>query len=463
MNVPQIVRGRWLCPLGEMPYNILVTMHSHRHNNTQTFEPTWPANPAINEEMLFLSQLIGQTILDKQNEKIASIKDVIVRIGTQTYPPVSGLVARASGRDFFISISQIQSLDERGAKLATYSVNLQPFARRDGEVLLGKDVLDKQLVDLNGRRVIRVNDLQLARADGEYFLAGVDVGAQALLRRLAPIALFIKMPGHQIIDWADVEYFASDAPAVRLKVSHDRLAKLHPVELARIVESLPYAQGTEIVESLDDQTVADALEEMTEARQADFLEAMEGDRAADVLEKMAPDEAADLIGALPEDKAEQILELMEAEESAEVKQLLSYPEDDAGGVMTTEFVAVPQQFTAQETIDYIRAMEPKPDVIYYVYAFESRDDNRLVGVTSLLDVILAPPKTRIADIMNREPLTAKPDESDEDIARTIAEYNLLALPIVDEANHILGIVTVDDALDIVLPESWRQRLPKIFS
>lgn len=414
-------------------------------------------------EVLFLSRLIGQPILDKQGEKIASIKDVVVRIGPDTYPPVIGLVARGGRRDFFIPISHVSTIDDHGAKLSSYNVNLQPFARRDGELLLGKDILDKQLVDLDGKRVIRVNDLELARSDGEYVLAGVDVGAQALLRRLVPAQWLGGSAGQEIIDWANVEYFAADAPAVRLKVSHARLATLHPVELAKIVESLPYAQGAEIVESLDDQTVADTLEEMTEERQADIVEAMDGNRAADILEKMAPDDAADLIGALSQHKAEEILGLMEAEESEEVKQLLSYPRDRAGGVMTTEFVAVPQQLTTQEAIEHIRALEATPDVIYYVYVLESRDDDRLIGVTSLRDIILAPPSTRLGDIMKREPVVARPDDDAEEVARTIAEYNLLAIPVVDDDGRVLGIITVDDALEIVLPESWRQRLPKIFT
>lgn len=410
--------------------------------------------------MLFLSSLLGKPILDKQDETIASIKDIIVRLGGEPHPPVIGLVARAGRRDFFIPIANISRLDARGAKLSSYSVNLQPFARRDGEILLGKDVLDKQLVDLNGRRIIRVNDIQLAQSDGEYVLAGVDIGAQAILRRLLPVKPFA---GQEIVDWANLEYFAADAPAVRLKVSHDRLATLHPVELAKIVEALPYAQGVEIVESLDDDTIADTLEQMTEDRQADIVEAMDGSRAADILEKMAPDDAADLIGALSQDKAQEILGLMEEDESAEVRHLLSYPRDRAGGVMTTEFIAVPERFTAQQVIDHIRAMETKPDVIHYIYIVENETDPRLVGVTSLRDIILATPDAKVSEIMHRDPIVAQPDEEAEEVARRIADYNLLAIPVVDQQRRLLGIITVDDALEIVIPESWRQRLPRIFT
>lgn len=413
--------------------------------------------------MLFLSQIVGQPILDRQGEQIASIKDTVIRIDGAPHPPVIGLVARVGRRDFFIPWSQVLELESWGAKLLSFSINLQPFSRRDGEILLARDVLDKQVIDVHGRRVIRVNDLQLASADGSYHLAGADLSPFALLRRLGPRALTERLAGAKIMDWANVEYFASEAPAVHLKVSHERIARLHPVEIAKLVDTLPYRQGAEIVGALDDQKAANTLGEMTEERQADILETMEGDRAADILEKMAPDDAADLLGSLPEKKAEELLGLMEAEESADVKELLSYDEDTAGGVMTTEYLAVPQHLTAAEAIDYIRHLPAHPPLVYYVFVIRAHYEPVLVGMVTIGDLISAPPSARLEQFMSTDLQVAHPEDSAEDVARTIAEYNLLALPVVDQHGRILGMVTVDDAMEIILPESWRRRLPRFFS
>ncbi|MBI2863052.1 MAG: magnesium transporter [Chloroflexi bacterium] len=412
--------------------------------------------------MLYLSQIIGRSIRDRQNEAIATIKDLIVRLGEEAYPPVVGLIARTGARDFFVPWVQVAELTERGAKLSTFKVNLEPFARRDGEVLLTRDVLDKQLVDVNGRRVVRVNDLQLAPVDSEVRVVGVDVSPQAILRRLGPASLFGKLQSREIIDWANVEYLVTHAPAVRLKMSHERLSKLHPVDIARIIDSLSYHQGAEIVGSLDTATAADTIEEMSPERQVDIVEGMEEEKAADILEEMAPDEAADILAELSEEKAEDLLELMDEEEADDVRELMEYEEDTAGGIMTTDFAAIPSSSTVGEAIEHIRRLEEKPDFLFYVYVVESETDGRLVGAVSLRDLLLAEPTELIVDVMQRELRVGNADDSARDVARKIAEYNLQALPVVDDKEEILGVVTLDDAMEIILPEPWRRRLPKVF-
>ena len=230
---------------------------------------------ALARGLFFLSAIIGKPILDREGERLGTIKDLIVRLGPDRHPPVTGLVAHTQGRDVFLPRAQIAELDDEGARLSSTKINLQRFARRDNEVLLGKDVLDRQLIDVNGRRVIRVNDLQLAAVDGEYRLVGVDVGGRALLRRLAPARLSRRALAGDVIDWAELEYFASHAPEVRLRVSHERVARLHPVEIARLVDALSYRQGAEVIEALDDETAAETLQEMTEERQADIVGGMD--------------------------------------------------------------------------------------------------------------------------------------------------------------------------------------------
>jgi CBS domain-containing protein len=413
--------------------------------------------------MLYLSQVLGRPIRDLEGERVATVKDVIVRLGEDDHPPVMGLVARFGRREFFLSWWRITELNEQGARLNSDKLNLRPFVRRDGEVLLARDVLDKQLIDVDGKRVVRVNDVQLIEAAGDLRVTGADVSLQGLYRRLAPGGFFGTRKPVEVLDWADVGYLATDAATVQLKSSSGKLARLHPVEIARLAEALSYHHGFEVVESLDDETAAETLEEMPAERQARIIGNMDGERAADILEWMSPDEAADVLGDLPEEKAEELLGLMDDEEQADVAELLPYEDDTAGGLMTTEFVTLPHQLTVGEALARLREMAETPNMIYYLYVVEAENSWKLVGVIALRSLILADPAMPLAKVMRTEFQRAHPDEAAGEVAQRIAEYNLLALPVMDETGDILGIITVDDAMEILLPKDWRQRLPRLFA
>ena len=393
---------------------------------------------------------------------MAILKDVIVRLGEGEHPPVTGFVARYRRRDFFLPRWRIQSFTDAGVRLNSDVLDLRPFARREGEVLLARDVLDKQLIDVDGKRVVRVNDVQLIEAAGEWRVTGADVSLQGLWRRLLPAGLAGANRPVEVIDWRDVGYLATDAATVQLKSSSDKLARLHPVEIARLAEALSYHHVTEVVESLDDETAAETLEEMHAESQARIIGEMDEERAADILEWMSPDEAADVLGDLPEEKAEDLLSRMEGEEQADVAELLPYEDDTAGGLMTTEFVTLPRNLTVGEALARLREMAETPNMIYYLYVVEREGTWKLDGVISLRSLILADPNVPIADVMRDEFQAASPEDSAREVARRIAEYNLLALPVVDEAGDICGIVTVDDAMEMLLPKGWKQRLPRLF-
>src|SRR5256714_1085557 len=290
--------------------------------------------------MLYLSQVLGRPITDLEGERVATLKDVIVRLGENDHPPVAGFVARYRRRDFFLPRWRINHFAEDGVRLNSDILDLRPFTRREGEVLLARDVLDKQLIDVDGKRVVRVNDVQIIEAANEWRVTGADVSLLGLWRRLAP--KFMRSGrAVEVIDWADVGYLATDAATVQLKSSRGKLTRLHPVEIARLAEAFSYQHGAEIVESLDDETAAETLEEMAAARQAQILSDMDEERAADILEHMSPDEAADVLGDLPQDKAEDLLNRMEDEEQSEVAELLTYADDTAGGLMKTGFLTPP--------------------------------------------------------------------------------------------------------------------------
>jgi magnesium transporter len=412
--------------------------------------------------VLYLSQVLGRPIRDLEGERVATVKDVIVRLGAEDHPPVTGLVARYRRRDFFLSRWRVSELNQQGVRLNSDILDLRPFVRREGEVLLARDVLDKQLIDVDGKRVVRVNDVQIIETGKDWRVTGADVSLQGLWRRLAPAGFIGTRRTVEVLDWADVGYLATDAATVQLKSSSDKLSRLHPVEIARLAEALSYHHGSEVVESLDDETAAETLEEMPAEHQARILSDMDEERAADILEWMSPDEAADVLGDLPEEKAEELLGLMEGEEQADVAELLPYEDDTAGGLMTTEFVTLPRQLTVGEALARLRDMAETPNMIYYLYVVEQEESWKLSGVIALRSLILGDPSMPLQEIMRTEFQKATPDESASEVAQRIAEYNLLALPVVDESDEILGIVTVDDAMEILLPKDWRQRIPRLF-
>ena len=415
--------------------------------------------------MLYLSQVLGRPIYDAGSDRIATISDILVRYGDDDYPPVIGIVARLRRRDFFISNANISELGENGVRMNSAVLDLTPFERREGEVLLGKDVLDNQLIDVDGKRVVRVNDVQLIDTGDHWRVSGADVSLQGFLRRLMPKGFYGSARAVEVIDWADVGYLATDTATatVQLKSSKDKLSRLHPVEIAQLAETLSPIHRTEVVESLDDEIAADTLEEMSTEAQARILEEMDSERAADILEEMSPDDAVDVLEEMNEEKSEQLFNLMEDDEKADVAELMHFEHDTAGGLMTTEFVVFPQNLTVGETIIRLREMAETPNMIYYLYVVAEEDSWKLRGIISLRSLILADPTLRLVDVMRREFRFAHPSECAEEVAQTISEYNLLALPVIDDEGDIAGIVTVDDAMEILLPKGLQRRLPRLFA
>jgi CBS domain-containing protein len=414
--------------------------------------------------MLYLSQILGCPILDAEGEKIASIRDVIVRYGEEDYPSVVGLVARYRRRDFFMSRKRLKTLNETGARMNSEKINLKPFTRRVNEVLLAKDVLDNQLIDVDGKRVVRVNDVQIIQVGEEWRVSGADISLKGFLRRLMPKGFYGSSKIVEVIDWADVGYLATDSASstVKLKSSKDKLSRLHPVEIAQLAESLSPIHRTEIVESLDNEIAADTLEEMSTENQARILEEMDEERAADILEEMSPDDAVDVLGEMDEEKAQELFDLMEDEEKADVAELMSFAHDTAGGLMTTEFIVFPKDLTVGQAIARLREMAETPNMIYYLYIVEEENSWKICGVISLRSLILADPTYQLSEVMRDQFQFAHPNDDAEKAAQMIAEYNLLALPVIDDLGEIAGIVTVDDAMEILLPKNLDRRLPRLF-
>ena len=298
----------------------------------------------------------------------------------------------------------------------------------------------------------------------ELRLLAVDISFRALWRRLL-FSLSGEYPRARepLLDWAHVQYFGSLVPAVRLHISHDRLGKLHPADLARILEDLSHQQRDEVVRSLGDEVVADTLEYLSSNEAADILEEVPEGRASDILEEMRPDMAADVVADLDAEKAEQLLQLMEPEESEEVRDLLAYPKESAGGMMTNEFVMLPSQLPAADALRVIRAMEETPEFVDYLYVAEV-GTQRVRGVVSLLDVVFCPDRTTpLERLMRQDLVSVHPQTPAEEAAALLTTYGLRALPVIDDLGELQGIITFDDALDVLLPEQLRERIGHLFT
>ncbi len=426
--------------------------------------------------MLYLSQIIGKPVVDATGEKIGSISDVAISTG-EVFPRITSLAFVGPGKvPFMISWRKyVDEFDEdEGVKLAYEATGIRFSYLQPDEVLLARDLLNRQIVDTQGMKVVRVNDLKLSVSGSQIRLLGAEVGVRGILRGLAPwleravcavAKAFGKRIEEQIIAWNYMDLLDRDLSEVQLSVTHKRLDELHPADVADILEQLDPQQRANVFKHLDDARVGEAISEMEDEYQADVFDDLDDARAAKFLGQMDPDDAADIVRDLSYEKAETLLRLMGVEDAAEIRRLLGYKDGTAGGIMTTQYVSVEEGTTVGEVIEVIRELPEDFPSVHYVYVVDDYD--KLSGVLSLRSLVLAHNSTPVSKIMYDDDLvTALPDEDEEEVAADISKYDLLALPVVDEHGQLLGIVTFDDALDVVEDDSeeneGRLRFFKIF-
>jgi flagellar motility protein MotE (MotC chaperone) len=432
------------------------------------------AYPADAPPLLSVSRAIGAPVSGRAGEYIGRLADAVARVldpEDERFPPLTGLVVRIGGlrgHNVFVPWSAVEQLAVDGVRLSSSRLDFRPFGRRDGELLVAGDVLDKQVVDVGGRRVVRVNDVGLApdpRNRGGWRVAAADVSAGGFLSRVVPKSMAATVQQRfppAAIPWDQVEFFASDVPGVKLRVDHSNLARMHPADIAELIADLGYRQSEEVIAALDESTAADVVENLPSELQGAVLTTLDDEKAGDILDEMEPDIAADILAVLPEGEAQDLLEAMEPDEAADVERLLEYAPDTAGGLMTTDYLAVPASLTVGEAIERLRAEEDLPELIPYIYAVESDNTPTLLGAVKLRDLLLAQPNQHIGDLMTTDILSVSADEQAEEAAQQLAHYDLIALPVVDAAGRLLGVITVDDAIDWLVPEEWKPRLPRIF-
>jgi magnesium transporter len=415
--------------------------------------------------MPFVSELMGKPVTDYEGEYVGKLKDLLATpTGEIHHPQVIAIEIKRRSDTLIVPMSDVAVLIAPAIPLNKRITQIEPYVPGENDLFLVADVFDKQIIDTNGIRVVRVNDLELTRVDGKIYVANVDISSAGLLRRLGLLGLSRRLAGTTrkapgIISWDDVELISSDEP-MQLKVPGEKIAELHPADLAEILSDLTRQESSKLLEALDVKTLADTLEEVEPDFQASLIGQMPDERIVDVLEEMAPDEAADLLAELPDDRSQELLRLMEDEEAKDILKLLAYPEESAGGIMNTEFICVPQHLTAEQVMTVLRETSHEAETIYYVYVHD--ENNQLVGVLSLRELVLAQPSTPVSEFMETRIVTVNPLDKQEDCAQLISKYNLLAIPVVDEANRMHGIVTADDALDKIIPTAWKKRLPRMY-
>lgn len=429
--------------------------------------------------MFYLSQLLGAGVENQQHERVGKVIDVLAAT-TLTGKSVYADAVLIEGEEGLQWQAPPTSLQRQDSLLhLTVPIEQLPAAQPDlwddNEVRLAQEVLDKQVIDIAQKKAVRVNDICI---DEDWRILGIDTSPFGLIRRLAP-AWLLGARGRaaptNLVNWDHIELIGTqehEVPsATALTMASQQrgysgnLADLHPADLAEIVHQLTPSQGASLIASLDDETAADAMEEIDTERQRHILENIEPERAADILQVMEPDEAADLIAKLPEERARQLLQLMTPEESEDVQELLEYKEDSAGGMMTTDYIVLNQNRTVAEALDAIRTDIKENDVrMAYIYCVEdeARDENRVLGVVSLWELLVAAPQQMLQELMETDIISVRADSDARSVAEKMAKYNLLAIPVVNEDGFLEGVITVDDALDVLLPPESRRKPKRMY-
>jgi sporulation protein YlmC with PRC-barrel domain/CBS domain-containing protein len=412
--------------------------------------------------MLALSELLGATVYDSSGAAGGRVREVTLA-PQEDRARISSLIVKTKSGKRVLPFAAVSAING-GVRAVTPLTQWQAADGTEGLLLLERDLLDQQVIDINGRKVVRVNDVDLQldsqrEANGHSHpvlrVHSVDVGTRGAIRRLlrsvAPRAalhiLLDRIPPRSI-PWAYVDLIETDpARRVKLKISHEGLAKLHPADIADIVEDLAPDEREAVFETLDEEVAAEALEEVEPKVQKAIVESLDSERAAEIVEEMDPDAAADLLNELPEDRTEQILVKLEPQVQQDVVELLEHKEGTAAGRMTTEFLALPVSATVQNAIDSMREFEGGVEAVSTIYLVDS--NGTLVGAVPLARLVLAQNSTPMLSLAQEPLVLTRESDQENDVAELFDKYNLLTLPVVDERNKLTGVITSDDVISML--------------
>jgi len=413
---------------------------------------------------LALSELEDMTVVDAAGAEIGELLDVVAHCASETAVVTGFFIECDGGRQLRVSWAQVAEVDvdAEELRLSCAASDLEPASLRSDELALVDSVLDNQVLDMRRRVFVRVQDVLLTAGDGDLIVNGVDASSGALARRFGLRFLSRRLPRRSgdLVPWQDVNLISLRLSRLNFVEAFGELAELHPADIADVVSQVGPRERAAVLAALNPGLAADTLQEMEEELRTAALQEMPLARAVAVLEQIETDEAADILSELPDDLAQELLARLPDEREDDLRELASHPEHTAGSLMSTEFITLPVTTTAGAALEWIRRERPEQHAMTYLYLLD--EEGRLVGAASLRDLVLAEPDRAVIEIMEDDIVDIAPDVDEEEVGRIMTKYDLLAIPVVDDERRPLGIVTLDDALDAVLPVDWKQRLPRLF-
>lgn len=400
-------------------------------------------------EPLSLSALVRSALVDRAGDKLGRVEDVIVRLADGALPPLSGVKARVGGRALFVPIDRIADLERGSVRLSKDKLNLGQFERRPGEVLLGEDLLGRKVIDVDSARLVTAHDIVLSHADGKWRVSGVRLRGRRWRRKASGSA--------HVVPWEQIEPFVGHVPTSRLRIGPLKLSRLHPAQIADLVEAASHEEGGEIIDAVgsDRELEADVFEELDDEHQVEFVRERSDQDAAALIARMATDDAADLITELPQERREPILSLLPGAQQRQIKALLGYNPQTAGGLMSPDYLGLSNVATVENAIRAVADSSCHDEALSAVLLVD--DAGVLAGSVSMLALLRNSGEMPLAQLITGEVQAVRPDADLPEVARLMSDYNLTLLPVVDEEDKPIGVVTVDDVLELVLPRGWRRR------
>lgn len=405
-----------------------------------------------------LTQILRSPVMNPAGTEVGRVEDFVVKLSDGSYPPVTGLKVRVGAQDVFVGNDMIAALEPGAVRLNTHTIRTDAFQRRPGEVLLATDVLGRHVVDVVKGRIAQAHDLVLQPTEDGWVLAGIDRSPRAVLRRIVPRRGRPDLRRHAILDWKDIQPFVGQVPTAKLLMPLQRLRRLHPAQIADIIEGASHAEGQEIIEAVesDPALTADIFEELDPEHQVEFIRSKSNEEAAHILERMAPDDAADLLNDLDQERRKPIFDLMSANQQHKLRKLLQYHPSSAGGMMSPDYVFVTRGATVDMALEAVRIDDKSPHALLGT-VFVTESDGKYVGSVSVSDLLRTDRASNVDD-MELTTCRAHGNADLSDVTLMMADYNLSALGVTDAADNLIGAISSDDVIEALVPDDWRARI-----